>query len=455
MGSVCREAPTQMSQALREQAVALYRQGLARITPEVLMRHALHPDGRRLALTFLDRTESVEIGPGGGVQVLAIGKAAAPMAAEARRLLGPLSRKGLIVTKYGFALPDAPYPQREAGHPVPDANGVAAASEAEELARHVPPEDLLLVLVSGGASALLPAPVPGVTLADKQELAALMLRADMDIHQINRVRKGISRLKGGGLAAVAGRLAGTAGAGKAPQTVGLYLSDVPGDELSSIGSGPTVPEPVDYPELIRLLRSKGLWERAPAAVRRVFEAGRVPLKQPARPPINGLIGSNRHLLRAVEAAALAAGFRTRVIETPITGLNREALPRIAGLWDSWRRESGAGPLALVCGGETTVEVTGKGLGGRCQELAALALPAVDGETVFLAAGSDGNDGPTDAAGAVVDRESWERLRAAHLPYDALLADNDAYRLLDQSGNLIRVQPTRNNVMDVYLLLRGA
>jgi glycerate-2-kinase len=463
-----------MTQALRDQAVALYREGLTRITPEFLMRQALRADGAGLRLAFQDRTETVALAADAGVHVLAVGKAAAPMAAEARRLLGGRTRRGLIVTKAGFALPDAPFAQRETGHPVPDEAGVAAAGEAEALAQGVPAGDVLLVLVSGGASALLPAPVEGVTLADKQALVQLMLRADMDIHEINRVRKGISRLKGGGLAALAGRASGAGdgvgsgagdGAGSggpggpggpeaAPRVVGLYLSDVPGDALSSIGSGPTVPEAVDYPGLVRLLRGKGLWDRTPAAVRRVLEAGRAPPKQPARPPVNGLIGANRHLLRAIEASAQAAGFRTRVIERPVTGLNRDALPVLLGHWAAWRREAGAGALALVCGGETTVEVRGQGRGGRCQELAALALAAVDGETVFLAAGSDGNDGPTDAAGGVVDRESWLRAQAAGVPYAALLADNDSYRLLERTGNLIRVPPTRNNVMDVYVLLRA-
>ncbi len=433
-----------MSKALRDQAVALYREGLTRITPEYLMRRALALTGSRLTLSFLDRTEAVDLAPGAGFHVAAIGKAAAPMAAEAHRLLGERVRRGLIVTKRGFALPDAPYRQLESGHPVPDENGVAAARAVEALAVSVPPGDVLLVLMSGGASALLPAPVAGVTLEDKQRLVQLMLRADMDIHEINRVRKGISTLKGGGLAALA----------KDARVIGLYLSDVPGDDLASIGSGPTVPESVDTPALIRLLRTKGLWADVPPAVRAVLEAGQAPRKLPLLPPVNGLIGTNRHLLRAIQAAADGAGFRTRVIEQPVTGLNRAALPRLEHAWAAWQKEAGAGALALICGGETTVEVKGAGLGGRCQELAALMLPRLDGDTVFLAAGSDGNDGPTDAAGGVVDRESWQAAQAAGVPYDALLADNDSYHLLEETGNLIRVPPTRNNVMDVYVWLRG-
>jgi glycerate 2-kinase len=438
-----------MSAALRTQAVALYRQGLSRITPEVLLREALAMDGAldgALELRFLERRERVTLAPGARLWLLAIGKAAAPMAAEAQRLLGARVAGGLVVTKPGFALPGLPWPVHETGHPVPDARGVAAAQAVEALLRGTRAGDVVLVLVSGGASALLPAPLEGIALEEKQALVQLMLRSNMDIHEINTVRKSVSRFKGGGLAALA-----------APaRAVGLYLSDVPGDNLSSIGSGPTVPEPVDFPAVVALLRAKGIWERVPAGVRAVLERGQAPAKLPPVAPVNGLIGTNRHLLRAIAAAAQGAGFRSEVEEAPSTGLNAEALPRLLARWESFRRGAGGqGALCLVSGGETTVEVRGGGLGGRCQELAALALPRLDAHTVFLAAGSDGNDGPTDAAGGVVDRESWLRVQAASIPYEALLADNDSYHLLQRSGNLIQVPPTRNNVMDVHLFLSEA
>jgi glycerate 2-kinase len=431
-----------VSAALRAQAVALYQQGLARITPEYLLRQALVP-ADALELNFLDRREHIALGPGARLWLLAIGKAAAPMAAEAQRLLGARIAGGLVVTKAGFSLPGLPWPVHETGHPVPDARGVAAARAVEALLRRVSAADVVLVLMSGGASALLPAPLEGISLEEKQALVQLMLRTNMDIHEINTVRKAVSRFKGGGLAALA-----------APaRVVGLYLSDVPGDNLSSIGSGPTVPEPVDFPAVVALLRGKGIWERVPASVRGVLERGQAPAKTPPTPPVNGLIGTNRHLLRAIGEAAQAAGFRIGSDETPTTGLNAEALPHLLRGWEAFRREHpGARRLCRVSGGETTVEVRGKGLGGRCQELAALAMPHLDAATVFLAAGSDGNDGPTDAAGGVVDRESWQRVQAEGIPYEALLADNDSYHLLERSGNLIKVPPTRNNVMDVHLFL---
>ncbi len=455
-----RAQPQAHPQALRERALEIYRQGLQRITPEALVRQAVALEGAalpghvQLRLDFLDRQERLTLAPGARLGLLAVGKAAAPMAAELHRVLGARIRRGLVVTKHGFGLPGLPFPVRETGHPVPDEHGVRAAAEAEALVRGLEPQDVLLVAVSGGASALLPAPIAGVTLADKQRLVQLMLRTNMDIHEINRVRKAVSRLKGGGLAALA----------DPRQSVGLLLSDVPGDEPGSIGSGLTVPEQTRFEAVIALLRAKGLWEQAPEAVRRALESGAQVPKQPLRPPINGLIGSNRHLLRAMEQAALAAGFLTRVVEAPLTGLNAQALPVLQARWQAWRREAaanvtandaandGARPLALICGGETTVEVKGRGLGGRCQELAALMLPRMEPGTVFLAAGSDGNDGPTDAAGGIVDRASWLAAQAAGVPYQALLDDNDSYHLLQRTGNLIQVPPTRNNVMDVYLFL---
>ncbi len=442
-----------MSEELRKLAVEIYSRGLEKITPDFLLRQALTFQSGLLKLRFLEGDAEVALEPGGRILLLAVGKAAAPMAAEAARLLGDAVTEGLVVTKEGFALPGLPYPQLETGHPVPDERGAAAAAAAEALLGRAGEDDVVLVLVSGGASALLPAPLEGISLAEKQKLAEVMLRTEMDIHEINRVRKALSRFKGGGMVALA-----------APaRTVGLYLSDVPGDVLSSIGSGPTVPAAVDAPAVILLLREKGIWEEAPAGVRTALEAGGNtalradgrPTATSARPPINGLIGTNRHLLRAMAEAARGAGFLTRVEESPTTGLNPAALSHLLARWERFAAGHPAEPLALISGGETLVEVTGSGMGGRCQELAALMMARLTGDgTVFLAAGSDGNDGPTDAAGGVVDAESHRRAQEQGIPTDDLLADNDSYHLLERSGNLIKVPPTRNNVMDVHLFLRS-
>ncbi len=434
-----------MSTAQRRQAVEIYLRGLENTRPELLLQRALSPRKNALKIDFLGGSRTVKRDPAGSLFLLAIGKAAAPLAAEANRLLPGRIAEGLIVTKEGFALPDPPFPLLEAAHPVPDERGIAAASAVEAMLKRIGKNDLLLVLVSGGASALLPAPIAGVSLREKQELISLMLKTEMDIHQINRVRKALSRLKGGGLAT---------GASPGP-VVGLYLSDVTGDDPAGIGSGPTVPESVDGAAVISLLREKGLWEQAPPSIRTVLESGRAERKKPlpAVPPVNGVIGANRHLLRAMETVARDAGYLTHVRETPLTGLNAQALPRLLARWKDFARRNPGRPLCMISGGETLVEVRGKGKGGRCQELAALMMPELEPGEIFLAAGSDGNDGPTDAAGGTADRESWQRILAEGIPYEELLADNDSYRLLERSGNLIKVDPTRNNLMDVYLFLR--
>ena len=450
-----------MSSQLRQQALSLYQSGLARIAPGVLLRDALSLDGDALVLNYLEGRQRIDLPPQGRVLLVSVGKAAVSMAEEARRIFAGRIHSGriadgIVVTKYGFARESGaagnslPWPVMESGHPVPDEAGVEAARAVTGLLRDTGPDDTVLVLVSGGASALLPAPVEGISLADKQALVGAMLRVEMDIHQINAVRKAVSRLKGGGLAALA-----------APsRVVGLYLSDVPGDRLASIGSGPTIPEPVDFPTVVALLREKDLWQRIPESVRAVLEAGRTPLRDPPAVLINGLIGANRHLLRAIADAAGKLGARTEVRTEPITGPIQPAMADLLARWREHRgREHSGGPegnapACLVAGGEITLQVTGGGMGGRCQELAARMMPLLEQGEVFLAAGSDGNDGPTDAAGGVVDLESWSRVLAGNIPYHDLLSDNDSYHLLERSGNLIKVPPTGNNVMDVYLFLAG-
>ena len=430
---------------IRRQVLSIYQKGLDSITPEFLLRNALFPEEGALRLEFLRGSETVTLHPEGRVFLVAIGKAAAPMAMECARLMPGNISEGIVVTKEGFSLPDLPFAVYETGHPVPDERGARAAEAVETLLNKTRQEDLVLVLVSGGASALLPAPIAGISLQEKQDLVGLMLRTNMDIHQINTVRKAVSRMKGGGLA----RLAAPA------RVVGLCLSDVPGDNLSSIGSGPTVPEPVDLPAARQLLLQKSLWSQLPDAVRNALNEESAVPEVALSPPINGLIGTNRHLLRSMARESEALGFLTKVIEEPTTGLNPEAIPRLKTRWLEFCREAeNTRALCLISGGETTVEVSGSGLGGRCQELAAMMMPLMEEGTVFLAAGSDGNDGPTDAAGGSADLESWRRIQNEGIPYQELLEDNDSYHLLERSGNLIKVPPTRNNVMDVHIFLRG-
>jgi hydroxypyruvate reductase len=345
----------------------------------------------------------------------------------------------------------------EAGHPVPDARGEAAARRIRALAEAAGPDDLLLVLVSGGGSALTPAPVPPITLGDKQAMTRLLLAAGANINQLNAVRKHCSLLKGGQLARAA-----------APARVhALLLSDVIGDPLDVIASGPTAPDASTFADARAILERFDLWTRAPASITDRLERGArglIPETPKADDPVfrhvtNTVIGNNALVVDAAAARARELGFTPHVLTRSLEGEAREVAERLVAL--ARRIHDGQGPVAapacVIAGGETTVTVQGKGTGGRCQEFglaAALALEGQDG-IVALAAGTDGTDGPTDAAGAVVDGGSARRARErGHDPWERLHA-NDSNPVLAAIGDLVVTGPTNTNLLDLYLLLIGA
>lgn len=321
------------------------------------------------------------------------------------------------------------------GHPVPDARGEAAGREVAALLEGAGPDDRVVVLVSGGGSALLPAPVAGVTLADKQEMSRVLLAGGVSIGDINLVRQQVSRLKGGGMLRLA-----------APAPVQAYiLSDVIGDDLRVIASGPTV-APVGSPrEAEQMLRRRGLWDAVPPSVRAAILAQQDGPPQPLPHAENHLIGSNRMSLDAMAEAARAAGLAPEIVSDHLTGDVAEAAAFIA------RAARGqTGPAALIFGGETEVTLRGTGRGGRNQELAlrvARAMPA--GDWVFLSGGTDGRDGPTDDAGGLVDAGTWARIGPEA---EALLANNDSNEALRRADDLLTTGPTGTNVADVQVLL---
>ena len=377
------------------------------------------------------------------------------MAHEAERALGPLLDGGLVVDTSGQA-PLRRLRRILAGHPLPDQGGLAAALEVEGLARGLGQGDLLLVLLSGGASALLPAPVDGVTLNDKARVTRQLLRAGATIQELNAVRKHLSRLKGGGLA----RLASPA------RVACLVLSDVVGDELSTIASGPTVPDPTTFGEARRILERRGGWRAAPAAVRRHLERGErgeiVETPKPGAPIFAGVhtqvIGGNRLSLEAAARTARRLGLRPVLLTARLAGEAREA----GGLLASVLRETLESghpvrpPVCLLAGGETTVTVRGGGVGGRNQELvlgAVTGLAACPGPVVAAALGTDGIDGVSSAAGAIADQTSLARATALGLPSPTVfLAANDATAFFAPLGDLIVTGPTGTNVADLAILL---
>jgi glycerate 2-kinase len=322
-----------------------------------------------------------------------------------------------------------------AGHPVPDEGGLRAAQAVEAMLARTAPGDVVLALISGGGSALLPAPVEGVSLADKAEANRLMLGAGLDITGMNSVRQHLSRLKGGGLARAA-----------PARVVALILSDVIGDDLRVVASGPTVAPICTRTEARALLRDHDLWERMPEAVRAALARGGEDAPPPAAE--NRLIGSNRMSLDAVVAESGAEVWSDRL--TGDVGAAADWL--VARM-----RAAPAGRVLAVCGGETTVILRGQGRGGRNQELALRVAAGMEGVArpwVFLSGGTDGRDGPTEAAGGLVDGGTLGRIAAAGGDWRALLADNDSNRALALAGDLLVTGGTGTNVADVQIVILG-
>jgi len=383
------------------------------------------------------------------LHVFGCGKASGAMAAALEQALGDrIADDGLVVVKDGYTVRTERIELREAGHPVPDARGQAAAEAIVERARGAGAEDLVIFLVSGGGSALTPAPTPPITLAEKQETTRLLLGAGATINELNAVRKHLSRFKGGQLARAA-----------APATVvSLILSDVIGDPLDVIASGPTAPDPSTFADAVTVLERRGVADRVPRAVRTRLDAGaRGEIAETPKPGdalfervSNVVIGNNALVVDAAAANARRLGYRAEILTRALQGEARDVARELIA-----RARTLPPRTCLIAGGETTVTVRGGGRGGRCQEFAlAAALELTpDDRLVVLAAGTDGTDGPTDAAGAVVDATTVARGETAGRAARAALADNDAYTFLAGAGDLVVTGPTNTNLLDVYLCLR--
>lgn len=439
-------------EALRKLARELLQAGIAAVEPAAAIRRHLRWADHRLSWEQPDGTAAHWARPPGGtIRVVGMGKAAAAMAAGVESILGQDLAQGCVVVKDGHLVATNCIEVQEAAHPIPDDRGLRAAKAIESLLRAMTANDLTLVLISGGGSALLPAPVDRVTLAAKQELTRTLLNAGADIELLNHVRRRLSRLKGGGMLRTAG--AGT--------VLSLILSDVVGDPLDLIASGPTVPpeETLGVPDSLRQL---GLWKSLPRELQKH-------LSTPARIAgatgdmgrgtaagctyHNLLVGTNRDALEACRKAAVDRGFAADIVTDRLTG---EASVAGGRLGEELARMalSSTGPNCRLFGGETVVKVSGNGKGGRSQELAVAAAIALDGaaRAVLLAAGTDGTDGPTDAAGGLIDGGTATRARAAGLDLSTTLANNDSYTCLQATGDLLITGPTRTNVMDIQILL---
>ncbi|MDP3878450.1 MAG: glycerate kinase [Methylobacter sp.] len=424
---------------MRQDALSIFQAGIAAADPYRAVKRHLEP-------ALFDGYAKVHL--------IAFGKAACAMAQAAQDIIpaGKLAGKGIAVTNYENVSNVDNVDVIGAGHPLPDAAGLEAAQRIAERVQLAQQNELVLVLVSGGGSALIPYPAGQISLQEKIATTDLLLASGATINQINCVRKHLSHLKGGGLAKLA-----------APAHLHAFiLSDVLGDDLSAIASGPTVADDTTYADAIGVLQAKGIWQQVPDTARQHLQQGQ--LGAIAETPKPGddifkatghtLVGSNTISVNAMLEAARKLGYETNLYSEHLTGEAKAEAEK----WLSYAKALPVNkPLALLAGGETTVTLNGNGRGGRNQEMAlAFAIAAeqqgLSGDWVFLSGGTDGRDGPTDAAGGIVDPNTLKRMKQAGINPTELLENNDSYSALKTSGDLVMTGATGTNVADLQILL---
>ena len=440
---------------LRSDAARIWSAGIGAVEPEAAIRRIVARRGNVLRVG----DHRIDLTRTGRVWILGTGKAAAPMARAVEGIMGKHLAGGLVVTKYGHGLPLARTELLEAGHPLPDPNSVSAAARMESFARNrIGPGDLVFGLLSGGGSSLLVAPAEGVTFEDKVECTRVLLNAGASIHEMNAVRKHLSRIKGGGLARLLGKT----------RSITLVLSDVVGDDLDTIASGPLVPDTTTFGQCLESLERLGISDAVPGAVRQRLEAGaRGEIPETPKPgdPVFArsrtlIVGNNALACSAAAREARRLGYRTMILTSSLSGDTAEAAgfhmavaSEVAHFGRPLRR-----PACLISGGETTVRVTGHGKGGRNQEFVlrcVRVLARMPAACLAASVGTDGTDGPTDAAGAVADNSTLARSLKCGADFLAqCLGNNDSYEFFKRTGGLIVTGPTRTNVMDLHIVLIG-
>lgn len=439
-----------MTLPLRAHARVILDAALAAADARAAVARALSLDGDRLRVAD---AEAVDLSSIDRVWGIGAGKAACGMAMGALEVLGDRITGGTLTTRDGHGRDLPRFEVWEAAHPVPDTRGLAGAADALRMARAAGPRDLVLCLLSGGASALWAAPAAGVPFTDLRAVTDGLLRAGATIHELNTVRKHLSRIGGGWLARAA-----------APaRIVTLAVSDVVGGALDVIASGPTVPDPTTFEDALEVLARYEM--QPPPSVRAHLQAGDAgeieETPKPGDPAFDRVsahvVASNGDALRGAAAEAERLGYGVRIVADDVEGEASSVGEQVGLLVRNTLAERPDGPVALLLGGETTVTVQGRGRGGRNQELALAVAMEIDGEGGVLAAslGTDGTDGPTDAAGAFADGGTVARGHAAGLDARDALRRNDAYPFLRAAGDLIVTGPTGTNVNDLVLVLVDA
>ncbi|WP_324736583.1 glycerate kinase [Thermococcus sp. SY098] len=431
----------------KEIALTLMEEAIKSSDPYVAVKRALKMrDGKLIVM-------GKEFPIKGKIYVLAFGKAACSMAKAVEEILRDKLKEGIAVTKYGYALPLKKIEVIEAGHPIPDENSMKGALAGVELAKKVDKDDILLVLISGGGSALFCLPEDGISLEDKIKTNELLLKSGAKIYEINTVRKHISKVKGGKLAKL---VKGT--------LISLILSDVVGDPLEAIASGPTVKDPTTFEDAYRILRVYGIWNKAPESVKRHIEKGlkgevEETLKEDLPNVHNFIIGSVSTACESAKGKAEELGLKAYILTTTLEGEAKDVALALGSIIEEVYNKNRPfeRPVVLIAGGETTVTILGEaGIGGPNQEIALSISRKISGlrGTAVLAMDTDGTDGPTDAAGGLVDSYTLDVLKKGGIDVEEYLATHSTYDALKKAKALLITGPTRTNVNSIFIAVIG-
>lgn len=438
-----------VSEEDRSRLQTLFTAAVDAVNPRHLIQRVVQLDHDYLIVHTPDQPQSIPLT--GRIFILGAGKGAGLLAQGLETVLGERVTGGVVALPRGQQLHLKRVRSVQAEHPLPGSGSLLAAEQMMSLLTEKTDTDLICFCLTGGASSLLVSPVPGLSLADKLEVNRQLIACGADIGAINTIRKHLSRLKGGGLA----RLVFPS------PLISFILSDVVGDDLSTIGSGPTVPDPTTFRDAWRLLHAFAILDKIPAAARTYLQEGCAGLHQETPKPgdeifthvSNILIGSNRIALEAAATKAKLLGFIPQVVDSPLRGDTAEAARQFSHTMQKVLA-SNETPVCLLAGGETTVRVTGSGKGGRNQEFALVVAQTLQQDTrwALLSAGTDGIDGPTDAAGAFVDGHSIKRAREKGFDPQKTLNMNDSYSFFAALGELFCPGQTGTNVMDIKIAL---
>ncbi len=438
------------SEKMRAHAEKIFHSALEAVDPA----SCLHRICRRNNNILKIKNRSYDLDSFKRIIVIGAGKACAPMAQAMEKILGSRLSEGMVIVKYGHESETGCIKIMQAGHPIPDKNSIKAAQALAELAGTADNTTLVIFLISGGASSLAALPAPGISLKDKQKATQILLECGADIHEINTMRKHMSQIKGGLLAEKI--YPGT--------VICLAISDVTGDDPDIIGSGPCTPDKGTFDQCLEIIKKYKIAGLIPSRVHDHLTKGAKGLVSETLKPDNQVFAGvsyfitagNINALEAARSEAVRHGYNTIILSSMIKGTTSQA----AGFHMDIAKEILATgnpvplPACILSGGETTVRVRGKGKGGRNQEfvLACVRQLSTPGHILVLAAGTDGTDGPTDAAGAIADTSTSARADALGLDPEKFLKNNDSYHFFDALSDLVITGPTRTNVMDIRIIL---